>query len=196
MTGYGQNTVMVAFQLEAPMLHTSSWLLISNVTAHMLNMHPRVNICLSDCSPWDDDSDGDDDDDNDEYEDVRSDRVSTRLSDHACISSTRGSSQHVAHEQLCTQSSRSRTAWGNLERPFRAVRTKGENVLSFYLSFLRFVSSLLWLVANDVGMWRLQTFPTVSLFFALVSVNYVVIECENLAKYFFYVIGKLKYHLR
>lgn len=51
----------------------------------MLNMHPRVNICLSDCLPWDD-SDGDDDDDN---EDVRSDRVSTRLSDHACIFSTR-----------------------------------------------------------------------------------------------------------
>lgn len=132
------------------MLHTSS--VVAHIEgAHMLNMHPRVNICLSDCSPWDDDSDGDDDEDDDENEDVRSDRVSICLSDHACISSTRGSSQHVAHEQLCTQSSRSWTAWGNLERPFRAVRTKGEDVLSFYLSFLRFVSSFLWLVANDVG---------------------------------------------
>lgn len=163
----------------------------------MLNMHPRVNICLSDCLPWDDSDDDDDVDDEDEDEDVRSDRVSTRLSDHACISSTRGSSRHVAHEQLCTQSSCSWTAWGNLERPFRAVRTKGEDVLSFYLSFLRFVSSFIRLVANDVGMWRLQTFPTVSLFFALVSVNYVVIECEILTKCFFFnVIGKLKYYLR
>jgi len=133
---YGQNTVMVAFQLEAPMLYTSS------VVAHIECNSPHAEYASAR-----------------EYlpkwllalrrrqwrrrrrrqrERRRSFRSGVHTSDHACISSTRGSSQHVAHEQLCTQSSRSRTAWGNLERPFRAVRTKGEDVLSFYLSFLAF----------------------------------------------------------
>lgn len=57
---YGQNLkytviafAVVAFQLEAPMLYTFSVVAhIECVTgAHMLKMHPRVNICLSDCSP-------------------------------------------------------------------------------------------------------------------------------------------------
>lgn len=44
--------MVVASQLEAPMLHTSL-VLVAHIERNRhphLKMHPRVNICLSDCS--------------------------------------------------------------------------------------------------------------------------------------------------
>lgn len=99
MTGGAESPiVMVAFKLEAPMLHTSSMVahVKCNRRPHAEHASAREYLLKWLLALRRRQCDGDDDEERREDEDVRSDRVSTRLSDHACISSTRGSSRHVA----------------------------------------------------------------------------------------------------